>query len=243
MSIYSTGELAALFSITTRTIQYYDKKGILKPSYVKDNNYRVYTEKEVKKLQIVITLRNMQFNLKDINKLINSDGDLKSIYLLLDQKIEGDEQRIKEDQQNLNNMKRVKSMISETSNSPIQKLLDIEDVMNKNENISKLYRKLFLVGGLGTLVQLIGISISFAIKSYLPFLISFVVAIICAMTMTNKYFNSVLYMCPNFHFKFKPKKLKWMLAAHTPKTRKLKCPNCKEKYHCIETLKEVEKSS
>ncbi|MGJ5702505.1 MerR family transcriptional regulator [Staphylococcus equorum] len=86
MSIYSTGELAALFSITTRTIQYYDKKGILKPSYVKDNNYRVYTEKEVKKLQIVITLRNMQFNLKDINKLINSDGDLKSIYLLLDQK-------------------------------------------------------------------------------------------------------------------------------------------------------------
>ncbi|RIL95989.1 MerR family transcriptional regulator, partial [Staphylococcus equorum] len=177
------------------------------------------------------------------NKLINSDGDLKSIYLLLDQKIEGDEQRIKEDQQNLNNMKRVKSMISETSNSPIQKLLDIEDVMNKNENISKLYRKLFLVGGLGTLVQLIGISISFAIKSYLPFLISFVVAIICAMTMTNKYFNSVLYMCPNFHFKFKPKKLKWMLAAHTPKTRKLKCPNCKEKYHCIETLKEVEKSS
>ncbi|MGO2109418.1 MAG: MerR family transcriptional regulator [Staphylococcus equorum] len=168
MSIYSTGELAALFSITTRTIQYYDKKGILKPSYVKDNNYRVYTEKEVKKLQIVIALRNMQFNLKDINKLINSDEDLRSIYLLLNQKIEDDEQRIKEDQQRLNNLKRVKSMISETSNSPIQKLLDIEDVMNKNENISKLYRKLFLVGGLGTLVQLIGISISFAIKSYLP---------------------------------------------------------------------------
>jgi hypothetical protein len=31
MSNYSTGELAKLCNVTTRTIQYYDRKGILKP--------------------------------------------------------------------------------------------------------------------------------------------------------------------------------------------------------------------
>ncbi|RIN26874.1 MerR family transcriptional regulator, partial [Staphylococcus succinus] len=71
MSIYLTGELAKIFSITTRTLQYYDKKGVLKPAYVNDNNYRIYTEKEVKKLKLIIVLRNMKFNLKDIDKLIN----------------------------------------------------------------------------------------------------------------------------------------------------------------------------
>lgn len=237
MSIYLTGELAKIFSITTRTLQYYDKKGILKPAYFNDNNYRIYTEKEVEKLKLIIVLRNMKFNLKDIDKLMNSEKDMKAIHLLLDQKIKDDEQRIEEEQKNLNNMKNIKSMISETSNSPIQKLLDIEDVMHKNKNISRLYKKLFLIGGLGTFIQLIGISISFAIKSYFPFLISFVLASICAIIMTSKYFNSVLYMCPNCHFKFKPRKLKWMLAAHTPKTRKLNCPNCNEKHHCIETIK------
>ena len=237
MSIYLTGELAKIFSITTRTLQYYDKKGILKPAYVNDNNYRIYTEKEVEKLKIIIVLRNMKFNLKDIDKLMNSEKDMKAIHLLLDQKIKDDEQRIEEEQKKLNNMKNIKSMISETSNSPIQKLLDIEDVMNKNKSISRLYKKLFLIGGLGTFIQLIGISMSFAIKSYFPFLISFVLASMCSIIITSKYFNSVLYMCPNCHFKFKPQKLKWMLAAHTPKTRKLKCPNCNEKYHCIETVK------
>src|SRR5699024_849235 len=146
---------------------------------------------------------------------------------------------LKEGQKKLNNLKYVKSMISETSNSSIQKLLDIEDVMSKNHNKAILYRNLFFIGGLATFVQLIGISISFAIKSYLPFLISFVFGIACAILMTNKYFKSVLYMCPNCHFKFIPKKLKWILASHTSKTRKLNCPNCNQKHHCIEVLKDV----
>ncbi|PTJ20715.1 hypothetical protein BU069_02055 [Staphylococcus succinus] len=157
MSIYLTGELAKIFSITTRTLQYYDKKGVLKPAYVNDNNYRIYTEKEVKKLKLIIVLRNMKFNLKDIDKLINSEKDMKAIHLLLDQKIKDDEQRIEEEQKKLNNMKNIKSMISETSNSPIQKLLDIEDVMHKNKSISRLYKKLYLIGGLGTFIKLIGI--------------------------------------------------------------------------------------
>ena len=38
MSNYSTGELAKLCNVTTRTIQYYDRKGILKP--------QGFTEKE-----------------------------------------------------------------------------------------------------------------------------------------------------------------------------------------------------
>lgn len=42
MSNYSTGELAKLCNVTTRTIQYYDRKGILKPQGFTEGKRRVY---------------------------------------------------------------------------------------------------------------------------------------------------------------------------------------------------------
>jgi DNA-binding transcriptional MerR regulator len=49
MSEYLTGELSDMFGISNRTIQYYNKKGLLKPAYIKENSYRVYTENEVER--------------------------------------------------------------------------------------------------------------------------------------------------------------------------------------------------
>ena len=38
---YSTGELAKLCNVTTRTIQYYDRKGILKPQGFTEGKRRI----------------------------------------------------------------------------------------------------------------------------------------------------------------------------------------------------------
>lgn len=113
----------------------------------------------------------MDFSLQDISKLLNNDKDMKSVTLLLQQKINTTEDIIKKDQQNLKYMQDVQNMISEESNSQIQKLLDIENAMGKNKEHKKLYKSLFIIGGLGTFIQLLGISISFAINNYLSFLI------------------------------------------------------------------------
>ena len=37
---YSTGTFAKLANVTERTIRYYDKIGLLKPSFVMKNGYR-----------------------------------------------------------------------------------------------------------------------------------------------------------------------------------------------------------
>lgn len=236
MSEYSTGELGKLFNISNRSIQFYDKKDLLKPAYIKDNNYRVYTEKEVEKLKIILILKNMDISLKDITELLKNDKDMRSTNLIISEKINETEKIIQENKKKLDHMYNIKAMISEKSNSQIQKLIDIENAMTKNAARKKLYKKLFLIGGIGTFSQLLGISISFAIKSYLPFLISLIIAILCAILITNKYFQSVVYMCPNCHNQFKPKLLHIMFAARTSKTRKLTCPYCNEKNHCLEVI-------
>ncbi len=41
--MFLIGELAKLFNISTDTLRYYDKIGLLKPKYDKDNGYRYYT--------------------------------------------------------------------------------------------------------------------------------------------------------------------------------------------------------
>jgi DNA-binding transcriptional MerR regulator len=48
---YSTKQLADLAGVTPRTLRYYDKIGLLKTQRDPDNQYRVYTQAEVDRLQ------------------------------------------------------------------------------------------------------------------------------------------------------------------------------------------------
>ena len=42
---YSIGEVAAILEVSTRTLRFYDEKGLVKPAYTEENGYRFY-EKE-----------------------------------------------------------------------------------------------------------------------------------------------------------------------------------------------------
>lgn len=53
MSIYTSGDIAHKCHVSTRTIQYYDKQGILSPNYTTETNRRFYTDKEVEKLELI----------------------------------------------------------------------------------------------------------------------------------------------------------------------------------------------
>ena len=48
---YTSGEFARKANVTIRTIRYYDKQGILKPSQVSEAGYRLYTDEDFGRLQ------------------------------------------------------------------------------------------------------------------------------------------------------------------------------------------------
>lgn len=178
----------------------------------------------------------MGLSLKDIKTLLINNHDMKAVHLLLEQKIIHDEQKIAETQKKIKHMKQVKSMITESSTSPLPKINVIETILANNKNTQKLYKKLFVTGAIGTLIQVVGLSISVVMKSYLPFIIALLLGVICAIQLTNRFYNSVMYMCPHCHTEFKPRILPWMFAKHTPKTRNLTCPNCQQVHHCVEIV-------
>lgn len=76
---YTTGSFAKLANVTERTIRYYDKIGLLKPSFVMENGYRQYTEKDLLKLQKILALKYLGFSIDEIFPMVldNSDENFK----------------------------------------------------------------------------------------------------------------------------------------------------------------------
>lgn len=65
--IYSTGELAKAAGVTVRTVQYYDKRGILLPSQLTEGGRRIYTESDLERLKIICFLRDLDFPLSRLS--------------------------------------------------------------------------------------------------------------------------------------------------------------------------------
>ena len=65
-------EVSALTGVTVRTLQYYDRIGLLPPTSVSAAGYRLYDDTALETLQQILLFRELQFPLKDIKKIIGS---------------------------------------------------------------------------------------------------------------------------------------------------------------------------
>lgn len=69
---YSIHELSHLSGVTTRTLRWYDKIGLLKPSRVADSGYRYYGAKQVDRLQDILFYRALGVELARIRECLDS---------------------------------------------------------------------------------------------------------------------------------------------------------------------------
>ncbi len=74
---YSTGEFARMAHVTVRTIRYYDKHDILKPSFVNEHGARFYSDEDFVRLQQILLLKYLGFSLEDIREMTIGDMDYR----------------------------------------------------------------------------------------------------------------------------------------------------------------------
>lgn len=67
-------DVSKIAGISIRTLQYYDKIGLLIPSNHTEAGYRLYGEDDMKKLQQILLFRELEFPLKDIKNIMESDN-------------------------------------------------------------------------------------------------------------------------------------------------------------------------
>lgn len=82
----TVGEVAKRMDVTVRTLQHYDKEGLLSPSAVSAGGRRLYTDKDIIKLHQILSLKHLGFSLDDIrDKLIPLDTPADVAQILSEQ--------------------------------------------------------------------------------------------------------------------------------------------------------------
>lgn len=139
-NLYTAGIFAKKAGVTIRTIRFYDKENLLKPSSYSESGYRLYTDSDFAKLQKILTLKYLGFSLAGIKDTINAENNQDSLKSSLEMQKEIMHNKI-------NHMKLVaraisdaKDMINENQQLDWDKIIDIIRVINTEKNILNQYR-------------------------------------------------------------------------------------------------------
>ncbi|MDC0762347.1 MerR family transcriptional regulator [Brevibacillus sp. AG] len=70
---WKVGELAKMAGITIRTLRFYDQIGLFSPSGYSPSGYRLYTEKDISRLQQILSLKELGLSLEQIKAVMAGD--------------------------------------------------------------------------------------------------------------------------------------------------------------------------
>lgn len=77
----TVNEVSKIAGISVRALQYYDKIGLLKPTAYSEAGYRLYSDDDLKQLQSILLFRELEFPLKEIKEIMNSENFDKDLAL------------------------------------------------------------------------------------------------------------------------------------------------------------------
>ena len=130
---YSINELAKLAGISTRTLRYYDKQGLLKARRNPENNYRYYEESEVDQLQKILFLKLFDLPLEQIKQVMQTSPETQYQVLRNQRsKLVAQEQYLDDLIRNLD--KTLATMKGEAQMTDTEKFATLKkEMINKNE--------------------------------------------------------------------------------------------------------------
>ena len=238
MSKYTTGEIAKLCDVSVRTVQYYDSRGILIPSELSEGGRRLYSEDDLKRMKIICFLREVGLPINSISELLSEVDPASVVSILLGQQESILQEEICERQQKLEMLLEIKKELKSVSNFSVESLSDIAQIMKAKKKLKKIRMTMLLSAIPIAIVQWGSIILWIVTGIWWPLLIYVAAEIPYAIWISHYYFKNVDYICPQCHEVFKPRFKEAFWASHTPTTRKLTCPKCGHRGHCVETCKE-----
>lgn len=229
---YSTGEIAELCGITVRTVQFYDKEGLLKPETLSEGGRRLYGENELKTMQIICMYKSLGLSLSEIKDVLSGGDGLAIISDVLDDKENSALHEIENAKERLECIRAVKRHFAERSAISPKIFFDVQNVMKGQQKLKLVYAIMIVLTVLSFIAGIAFIVLWAVWGMWLPLAVGMPCVIAAMVALTGIYFKNTAYICRECCKKFKPKFLEMFFAPHTPKTRKLKCPYCGcKKYH------------
>jgi DNA-binding transcriptional MerR regulator len=132
MSQWYSNELSKITHVSVRTLHHYDKIGLLTPSIRLENGYRVYTESDLLRLQQILALKFLGFNLSQIKILLSGAVDMTAQFLMQSQLLEEKAKVLWEASSAL-------KMAAQEPSMPWEKIIKLIDVYHKMQELEKTW--------------------------------------------------------------------------------------------------------
>lgn len=234
MSKYTTGELAKRCGVTVRAIQYYDNRGILIPTELSEGGRRLYSEDDLKRLQIICFLRELGLSLNSIHQILSKNDSGSVISLLLEQQKILLKKEIKEHQEKLNKLETLSRKTKNLEKVSMESIGDIAYMMSNKIKLRKFRIIMFITSIPISIMLWVSIFLWITKGFWWLFVVWATLGILYVILIPRYYFKKVAYICPQCHTVFKPTLKNAFWAKHTPVTRKLTCPACGHHGFCVE---------
>jgi len=107
------GEIAKKAGVTVRTLQYYDKEGLLSPQATSEGGFRLYTDKDMVKLIQILMMKQLGFSLAEIKTRLPSLDTTSDVVNVLAEHAAGIRKKIELLSESLSEIEALKSEIEQ----------------------------------------------------------------------------------------------------------------------------------
>ena len=121
----TVGEVARKMGVTVRTLQYYDKEGLLSPSAESEGGRRLYTDKDLVMLHQIISLKSLGFSLNDIKQRLISLETPADVTNALTEQADDIRKKIKQLETSLKAIEQLKTEVLQMQTVNFAKYADI----------------------------------------------------------------------------------------------------------------------
>ena len=121
----TVGQMAKKMGVTVRTLQYYDKEGLLCPSAESEGGRRLYTDKDLVTLHQILSLKSLGFSLDDIKQRLIPLETPEAVARVLTEQAESIREKIKQLNDSLTAIEQLKTEVLQMQSVSFKKYADI----------------------------------------------------------------------------------------------------------------------
>ena len=137
----TVGKIAKKMGVTIRTLQYYDKEGLLTPSAESEGGRRLYTDKDLLMLNQIISLKSLGFSLEDIKGRLFPLETPEEVAYALSEQAEDLRKKIEKLKSSLSAIEQLKEEVLQIQTVNFKKYADIiVNLQMQNDSYSLIKR-------------------------------------------------------------------------------------------------------
>ena len=121
----TVGEVAKKMGVTVRTLQYYDKEGLVSPSSISEGGRRLYADKDLILLHQILSLKSLGFSLDDIKNKLPSLDTPQDVAKNLSNQAADIKNKIQSLEKTLSSIEQLKSEVLQMQSVDFKKYADI----------------------------------------------------------------------------------------------------------------------